>query len=133
MVKGEVQEYINKTIRIILFIIGTISLGIGIIGIFLPLLPTTPFLLLSAACYARSSKKFYKWLLNNRIFGKYIRNYKENHSVPLKIKLYSIFLLWIAILSSVIFIVENLLFKIILIVIATVVTFHIISIKTIKK
>ena len=61
----------SKLIRPILIILGTIFLAIGIIGILIPLLPTTPFLLLAAACYARGSNRFYNWLLCNKFFGNY--------------------------------------------------------------
>ena len=73
----------NKFFRFLLIIAGTIFLVFGIIGIFLPILPTTPFLLLAAACYARSSKRFYNWLMNNKWFGNYIKNYNEGRGVPL--------------------------------------------------
>jgi hypothetical protein len=96
-------------------------------------LPTTPFLLLAAACYARSSKRFYNWLLNNKWLGNYIKNYRERKAVLLKIKVISIFFLWVAIGYSVIFVVYILLGKIILILIATGVTIHILSIKTLKQ
>ena len=66
---------------------GTFFLVLGIIGIFIPLLPTTPFLLLAAACYIRGSKKFYYWLIKNKWFGKYIKNYQEGRGVPLKVKI----------------------------------------------
>jgi len=79
--------------RIFLVIAGTLLVGIAILGIFLPLLPTTPFLLLAAACYARSSTKLYNWLLNNKYFGEYIRNYRERKGIPLKVKIVSISLL----------------------------------------
>ncbi|MCJ7768908.1 MAG: YbaN family protein [Dehalococcoidales bacterium] len=61
-------------IKPILIVAGTLFVGLGVIGIFLPVLPATPFLLLAAACYARSSKRFYCWLLNNRWFGVHIKN-----------------------------------------------------------
>jgi len=115
-----------------LIIAGTFFVGLGIIGIFLPLLPTTPFLLLAAACYARSSKRFYNWLLTNRWFGNYIRNYRERKGVPFKIKILSISFLWIAIGYSAIFVVHILLGRIILILIAIGVTIHILSIQILK-
>jgi uncharacterized membrane protein YbaN (DUF454 family) len=72
----------NSLSRWVLIITGTLFVGIGTIGIFLPLLPTTPFLLLAAACYARSSHKFYNWLLNNKYFGDYIKKPGgERHSI----------------------------------------------------
>lgn len=129
----EVKYFKSKIFRIVLIIIGTISLFLGVIGIFIPLLPTTPFLLLSAACYARSSKKFYKWLLGNKYFGEYIRNYREKKGIPLRIKIYSITLLWITILISVFLFVEMLIIKMLLVAIAFLVSIHIISLKTLKK
>jgi len=123
----------NRFFRYLLIIAGTIFLGFGIIGIFLPILPTTPFLLLAAACYARSSKRFYNWLMKNRWFGTYIKNYREGRGVPLKVKIFTISLLWITILASVFFIISNFLIEIILIIIAIGVTIHILTIKTIKQ
>lgn len=111
---------------------GTFFLGLGIVGIFLPLLPTTPFLLLAAACYARSSKRFYNFLLNNKWFGNYIKNYRERKGIPLKIKILSISFLWIVIGYAVIFVVHILLGKIVIILIAVGVTIHILSIQTLK-
>ncbi len=111
---------------------GTFFLGLGIIGIFLPLLPTTPFLLLAAACYKRSSKRFYNFLLNNKWFGNYIKNYRERKGIPLKIKILSISFLWIVIGYSVIFVVHIFLGKIVIILIAVGVTMHILSIQTLK-
>ncbi|MFA7366672.1 MAG: YbaN family protein, partial [Bacilli bacterium] len=68
--------------KIIYIILGTISLILGTIGILLPIIPTTPFILLSGYFYIRSSKKIYEWLLNNKIFGKYISNYVYQRSIP---------------------------------------------------
>lgn len=120
----------NQLLKWILITAGTIFVGIGIIGIFIPILPTTPFLLLAAACYARSSKKFYEWLINNKLIGTYIKNYREGKGVPLKIKIFTVFLLWITILFSVFFILLISWIKIILIIIAIGVTIHILTIKT---
>ncbi len=126
------SKKISNLSRLLLIIAGTFFVGLGIIGIFLPLLPTTPFLLLAAACYARSSKRFYNWLLTNRWLGNYIRNYRERKGVPFKIKILSISFLWIAIGYSAIFVVHILLGRIILILIAIGVTIHILSIQTLK-
>ena len=81
----------NQLLKWILITAGTIFIGIGIIGIFIPILPTTPFLLLAAACYARSSTRFYDWLINNKLIGAYIKNYREGRGIPLKIKVFTIF------------------------------------------
>jgi len=123
----------NRLVKRLLTIAGTFSVGLGILGIFLPLWPTTPFFLLAAACYGRSSEKFYHWLLNNKWFGKYIKNYREGKGIPLKVKILSISLLWLTIVFSTIFIVDNLFVIIVLILIATGVTIHIISIRSGKR
>ena len=79
---------------------------LGIIGIFLPIVPTTPFLLLAAACYARGSERLYNWLMTNKVFGQYIGNYREGKGIPLKVKILSISFLWVAIAVS-IFLIDN--------------------------
>ena len=107
-----------KTLYIAL---GTLSLALGILGIFLPLLPTTPFLLLTAALYFKSSPRLYNWLLNHKHLGPYIRNFRENIS-----------LMWITMLYCVFFIVPYIWVKVILLIIAAGVTYHILSFKTLK-
>lgn len=104
---------------------GTLATGLGIIGVFIPILPTTPFLLLAAACYMRSSERFYQWLINNRIFGAYVRNYIEGRGMPIRIKVFTILLLWLAIGLSITFGVQNIVIRIVLICIAIGVTVHI--------
>ena len=123
----------NRLIRIILIILGTFFVGLGTLGIFVPILPTTPFLLLAAACYAKSSNRFYNWLLNNKWFGNYIKNYLEGKGIPSKVKILTISLLWITIIISAVFVVSILFVRIILILIAIGVTIHILSIRTLKK
>lgn len=123
----------NQIIRIILIVTGTVSLVIGIVGIFIPLLPTTPFLLITAACYARSSDRFYNWLLCNKLLGNYIKNYREGKGIALNIKIITLSFLWATIIFSALFVVSNLIIRVILIVIAIGVTVHIASIKTMKK
>lgn len=123
----------NSWVRRVLIVAGTIFIGLGIVGIFLPVLPTTPFLLLAAACYARSSERFYNWLLNHRWFGKYIRPYREGKGIPLKAKALSVSLIWLTILFSVIFVVHPLIVKVILIVIAMGVTIYLLSLPTLRE
>jgi len=120
----------NIFFRYLLISAGTIFTVFGIVGIFLPILPTTPFLLLAVACFARSSQRFYNWLMNNRWFGNYIKNYHEGRGVPLKVKIFSIFLLWLTILISIFFIINNSLIELILLLIAIGVSIHVITIKT---
>ena len=108
---------------------GTLSTGLGIIGVFIPILPTTPFLLLAAVCYMRSSERFYQRLINNRIFGAYVRNYIEGKGMPIRIKIFTILPLWLAIGLSITFGVQNIVIRIVLICIAIGVTAHICLIK----
>ena len=118
--------------RWVLIIVGSFFTGLGIIGIFLPLLPTTPFLLLAAACYIRSSERLYNWLINNKWIGRYIKNYLEGKGIPLKSKVLSISALWITIGYSVFFVVNIFSVRVILILIAIGVTMHLLSIRTLK-
>jgi len=108
---------------------GSLCAGLGIIGIVVPILPTTPFLLLAAACYMRSSKRFYQRLTNNRIFGAYVRNYIEGRGMPIRMKILTIFLLWLAIGLTVAFEVQSIVIRIVLICIAIGVTVHIVLIR----
>ena len=126
-------EFLRKPIKILLIAAGTFFIGIAIIGIFIPVLPTTPFLLISAALYSRSSKKFYGWLINNKIFGRYIKNYREGKGISLKLKIITIALLWITIGCSAIFAINIFWVRVILIVIAIGVTIHIIRIRPVDK
>ena len=123
----------QKWVRILLILAGTIFVGLGILGIFVPILPTTPFLLLAAACYARSSQRFYGWLLNNKWLGNYIRSYLERRGIPPKIKALTITLLWITIGLSVAFAVQGFVVRLILVLIAIGVSIHILCIRTLKQ
>jgi uncharacterized protein len=87
----------KRLIKILLLAIGSLSIVLGILGMFLPLLPTTPFLLLAAICYGRSSDRAYNWLITNRWFGEYIKNYREGRGIPLRSKILTILLLWLSI------------------------------------
>ena len=133
MKKKNKTKAIRNWTRPLLIIAGTLLVGLGIIGILMPVLPTTPFLLLAAACYARSSQRFYHWLLNNKWFGNYIKNYIQRKGVPLKVKILAITWLWITIGFSVVFAVEVFLVRLILILIAIGVSIHIFSIRTLKE
>lgn len=118
----------NRFVRWLLIAVGTVSVFLGLLGIILPLLPTTPFFLLAAASYAKSSEKFYNWLITNRFFGHYIKNYREGKGIPLRIKISAISFLWITILITVIFFIPIIAVKILLIFIAAAVTVHIVKI-----
>jgi len=122
-----------KSIKSVLLVIcGTLSLLLGAVGIFFPVLPTTPFLLLSAACYARSSVRLHSWLLNNRIFGSYIRDYQEGRGVSLRHKIAALVLLWLSIGYAAGFAVSRTWLRILLLGIAAGVTIHLCKLKTRK-
>ena len=122
----------HTIVRWLWIIAGSISLALGIIGIFLPLLPTTPFLLLTAACYARGSERLHNWLLNNKLFGKYIRNYREGKGIPARSKVLALTLLWLTIGFSIFYVIPILIVQIILLAIATLVSIYIISLPTFR-
>ncbi len=123
----------NKALNKILIIIGTLSILIGLIGIILPILPTTPFLLLAAVCYGKSSKKLYDYLLNNPLLGEYISNYIKGKGIPFHTKLFALALLWLSIGYAALFAVQSVIVKILLFIIASGVTIHLIKIKTLRK
>ena len=87
--------------RFFLFTAGLLSVALGVVGIFLPLLPTTPFLLLSAACFLRSSERFYAWITEHKIFGSYISNYLKYHAVTRRSKIIALIFLWGVLLISI--------------------------------
>jgi hypothetical protein len=129
---AEVQISQQPIVRWSLMFAGTIFVGIGILGIFLPLLPTTVFFLMAAWCYARSSKKFYNWLHHNKYFGKYLKNYREGKGITLSGKISSITVLWCGIFYS-LFAIQSLAIRLLLIAIAIGVTIHIVLIPTNKR
>ncbi len=118
--------------RVVLIVLGFVFVGFGILGMFLPLLPTTPFLLLAAACFARSSKRFYNWLLNHRVFGNYIKNYREHRAITLHGKIISLVLMWLVMGYTVLFALSNIFLRILVILIGIGVTRHILSLKVTK-
>ena len=112
----------------LLVIIGTISLILGTIGIIIPILPTTPFILLASFCYIRSSNRLYYWLINHKLFGKFIYDYLVHKSVKKSAKITAITLLWLS-LGITIYLINSYI-SFILIFIGIVVSIHIISLKT---
>jgi uncharacterized membrane protein YbaN (DUF454 family) len=87
----------------LLLVLGWLFVGLGLAGVVLPVLPTTPFILLAAACFARSSERFYDWLLASRVFGPLIRDWREHHAIPRRAR-------WIGITAIVIFLGSSLVF-----------------------
>lgn len=119
--------------KALLVLAGVFSLTLGVVGIVVPLLPTTPLLLLSAACFVRSSERLYEWLMGHRVFGSYIRNYREHRAVTRRTKVGTLLLLWIAIGYSAIVVVQSLLIRFVLFAIAIAVTVHVLSLRTMTR
>jgi uncharacterized membrane protein YbaN (DUF454 family) len=110
--------------------LGSLCVGLGVIGIFVPVMPTTVFFLLAAYFYARSSQRFYDRLLNNRWFGAYIRNYRAGRGIPLRQKVFTLVVLWLTLGYTGIFVVTSLWVRLILALVAVGVTVHLVMIKT---
>ena len=123
----------NRVTRVLLMIAGTVSLTFALIGLVLPLIPTTPFLLLTAACYCRSSERLYNWLITNKWFGEYIKNYTEGKGIPLKTKIFALTILWVTIGISALLLVPIFIVQLILLVIAIAVSIHILRLPTYRR
>lgn len=111
---------------------GFTSLSLGIAGIFLPLLPTTPFILLSSFCFLKSSRRLYRWLIHHRIFGKYIYNYITYRAIPMKTKILAVAVLWLSIAFSILA-VKEIIIIFILFSIGIGVSIHILRLRTMKN
>ncbi|WP_462378901.1 YbaN family protein [Pseudomonas sp. Marseille-QA0892] len=114
----------HPLVRALLISIGFLSVALGVLGIFLPLLPTTPFLLLAAGCFARSSPRFYRWLTSHPRLGPWIRDYLDGRGIPLKAKYWAVGLLWSSIGFSA-WIVDVLWVRLVLLTCAVLVTLYI--------
>lgn len=119
-------------LRWTLIAIGSLSLALGVIGIVLPLLPTTPFLLLTALCYFHSSERFYRWLVEHDTLGKYVVYYLEGKGIPMKAKIYSLIAMWFTISLSIIYFMPHWGGKVFLGVVAVCVTVYIVTRPTLE-
>ncbi|MBI2829811.1 MAG: YbaN family protein [Chloroflexi bacterium] len=131
MEKETEKKSTRNIARLLLFAAGTFFVTLAVVGIFIPILPTTPFLLLAAACYARSSQRFYNWLFTNRWFGSYLTNYHRKKALPRRTKIQAIAVLWLAIAISG-FVVDSLIIRLLLAAVAIGVSIHIFSLRTLK-
>ena len=118
-------------VKILFNIAGTICVILGVAGVFLPLLPATPFFLLASACYFRGSDRLHAWLINHPYIGPYIRNFRDHRGMPRRAKIYTLVLLWLSIGFS-IWMVEILPVRIMLVVIAAIATTMILKMRTIE-
>jgi uncharacterized protein len=120
----------NNLLKALLIVIGTLSVALGVIGIVIPLLPTTPLLLLGAACYVRSSEKLYSLLLKNKWLGGYIEDFRVKKGITLKNKIVSVVILWSSMGISLYMSITTLWMSVLLVIIAAAVTIFILSFKT---
>ncbi|MCU0237071.1 MAG: YbaN family protein, partial [Acidobacteria bacterium] len=111
---------------------GVVAVTLGAIGIFLPLLPTTPFLLLAAACFLRSSQRLYNWLINHKWFGHYIKQYREHGAISRQTKLATLVLLWGTLAFSGLVAIDSVWGRILLLAVGIGVTLHVLAMKTLK-
>lgn len=116
----------------LLLVLGLLSLVLGIIGIFLPLLPTTPFLLVSCYCFSKSSYRLHRYLMENKIFGEYLKNYTEKRGITFKSKISALIFIFLSIGYS-IYKVENIYLKCFLVLVLIGVSYHILSLKNLNK
>lgn len=123
----------NRTKKIILVSVGSITLVLGTLGLFIPLLPTTPFWLVTAWCYIRSSDRLYKRVMANKCFGSYIKDYVEDKAIPMQAKITTLTIMWGSTLLTSIFLIEQLWIILCLIFISIGVTWHILTFPTKKK
>jgi len=113
--------------------VGLIAVGLGLVGIFVPLLPTTPLLLLAAACFIRSSDQLYRWLIGHRWFGSYIRHYREHRAITLRAKVATLLLLWGVIGYTALAVVALWWVRALLLLVAVGVTTHVLRLRTLTQ
>lgn len=123
---------VNPVLRLILLMAGTLFVAIGVLGIYLPVLPTTPFLLLAAACYLRSSERMYHWLLAQPRLGREIQTILEQRGLPPGVKVFSLAVAWLVLGSVALFVVESIWAKALLIALALIKTGVLMRIPTAK-
>jgi uncharacterized membrane protein YbaN (DUF454 family) len=124
---------LNPVKKIFLITCGLIFTGLGLLGVFIPVLPTTPFMLLAAYCFMKSSDKLFSWVVNNKIFGKKVRKFLDNRSLSLTVKITCLATMWLMIIISILFLTESLTLRIILILLGITGSTVLILIKTNKE
>jgi len=121
-----------KSKKIFFFILGGVLVAIGAVGVILPLLPTTPFIIIAAVCFGKSSKRTKDWLSKNRYFGNYIENYENKRGMPIDVKRNSLIFLWISLIISAI-IINKLIMVVVFFIVGIGVSIHILLLKTKKE
>ena len=111
-------EHGSPVVRAVLLVCGGLALVAGVVGIFLPLLPATPFFILAAACFARAYRPFHEWMLAHRLFGPMLHEWHHHRSIPYRTKLVAIITMLVSFGSSILLVVKPLWLKMLLGVIA---------------
>jgi uncharacterized membrane protein YbaN (DUF454 family) len=119
----------GRVLRVVLLAAGSFLLAIGMVGIVVPVLPTTPFLILAAICYARSSSRYYRWLVSNRLFGRYLDDYLHGKGISWKVRAGTLVFLWGVMMVTAFVFVGTLWLRILLFVIAAGVTVHVVMLR----
>lgn len=122
----------NPAIKILVLGLGWLCVVLGFLGIFLPVLPTTPFLLLAAACFVRTSPKFYQWLVEHPRMGKYLVYYLDGKGMPLRAKIYTLVLMWVTMLLTAFVLVNRPMLHWLLPMIGVCVSIYIVRLPTLK-
>jgi uncharacterized membrane protein YbaN (DUF454 family) len=115
--------------RALLLACGLVAVGLATAGVFLPVLPTTPFLLLAAACFARSSDRFHRWLLTHKLFGRHIRLYQRHRAITKSSRISTLVVLWLGISASGL-LVDSLAIRLLLLLVALSVTAHLLTLRS---
>jgi uncharacterized membrane protein YbaN (DUF454 family) len=122
--------FTKRVKQVIYLVIGTVALVLGALGLFLPVLPTTPFVILAAACYLRSSNRMHAWILQSRLFGETIENYQAGRGLKRDTKIRALVLMWATISISAFFFVDQLIFRGAMFLVAAGVTIYILRLPT---
>ena len=122
----------DKHLNLIYNILGTISLIFAFVGIVLPIIPTTPFVLLSAACYYKGSERLHSWLTQNKIFGPIIKDYEEQGGMRKTTKIKALTIMWTAVLASALLILDTLIMRVVVLLIALIGTVSMLRIRTVE-
>ena len=123
---------LRPIIRIVLVGVGTATLGLGVVGLILPILPTTPFLLIAAGCYLRSSERLFNWLVHHPRLGLPVRRYIAQKAIPLKVKVISLAIAWLVLLGTALFLVDKVWLRGLLIALAVAKTVFMVRVQTLR-
>jgi len=119
------KEASNPIIKALWVIAGSVFVVLGAFGVILPGLPTTPFLILAAACYIRSSQRLYDWLIANKTFGPYLRDYREGKGIPKRAKKIALVMMTIFVGYAVLFALDDLFVRIVVLILGMIGFFYV--------